>query len=44
LDDLHGQPNNEVLRRLITRCAQSVGFFSVWMTVFREDADMCKPK
>ena len=30
------------MRRQITRTAVGIGFFSVWMTVFREDADMCR--
>lgn len=39
-DDLRGQPNNDALRGAITRNAVSEGFFSIWMTVFENDADM----
>lgn len=38
-NDLRGS-DCEAMRRQITRTAVGIGFFSVWMTVFREDADM----
>ena len=41
LEDLLMTPGNEALRRSITRNAISEGFFSIWMTVFQDDADMC---
>ncbi|BDI04272.1 HNH endonuclease [Sphaerotilus microaerophilus] len=38
--ELRAQPQLEPLRRMIVKLAQARGFFSVWMTVFADDADM----
>jgi len=40
-EDLLRASNNVALRRAIVRTAESEGFFSIWMTVFRDDTDMC---
>ncbi len=37
---LSTQPNNFELRKLIVKNAKSNGFWSVWMTVFKDDPDM----
>lgn len=34
-------PGNEALKRLAVTTALATGFFSVWMTVFQGDVDMC---
>lgn len=39
-DELAEAPDHELLRRSIVRQALAEGFFSVWMTVFADDADM----
>ncbi len=41
LNDLR-EADNPPMRRQIVRCAQAKGFWSVWMTVFRDDVDMRK--
>jgi len=38
--ELQAQPQLEPLRRVIVKLALARGFFSVWMTVFADDADM----
>lgn len=38
--DLHGQPDNDALKRSIIRTAIAEGLFSIWMTVFRQNEDM----
>ncbi len=38
--ELAAQPQLEALRRIIVKLALARGFFSVWMTVFADDADM----
>lgn len=38
--ELQAQPQLEPLRRVIVKQAQARGFFSVWMTVFADEADM----
>lgn len=35
-------PNNSALRRATVNLAHSNGFFSIWMTVFVDDPDMCR--
>lgn len=39
--ELDTQLDNQVLRRVIIRQALAKGFFSIWMTVFSDDSDMC---
>jgi hypothetical protein len=34
------QPNNDILKEQVTETAKQSGFFSIWMTVFENDADM----
>lgn len=41
-DDLQTDPKNVALRRAITHMALSQGFFSIWVTVFQDDIDMCR--
>ena len=41
-DLLHRTPDNEELRVLVAMLAEEAGFFSIWMTVFANDSDMCK--
>ena len=38
--DVDEQPLNQALRRATVSTAQGYGFFSIWMTVFADDADM----
>lgn len=40
LTSIQGQPDNNVLRDVVVTLAKASGFFSVWMTVFNDDADM----
>ena len=39
--DIQAHPQNVALRRGAVRTALGYGFFSIWMTVFQDDADMC---
>ncbi|MGL4500909.1 MAG: DUF3134 domain-containing protein, partial [Planktothrix sp.] len=39
LDELH---DNNITRKGVIRLAKAMGFWSVWMTVFREDPEMLK--
>jgi len=39
--DVIGPMGNEAVRKGAIRTAQTSGFFSIWMTVFQNDADMC---
>jgi uncharacterized protein (TIGR02646 family) len=34
-------PNNDALLRWVVKNAKSSGFFSIWLTVFRDHAEMC---
>lgn len=38
--DVLSQPSNSRLRGTVVALAQATGFFSVWLTVFSDDADM----
>ncbi|MEW6348554.1 MAG: HNH endonuclease [Thermodesulfobacteriota bacterium] len=38
--DVDGNPENDAVRRAVVRTAMGYGFFSVWMTVFRQDPEM----
>ena len=38
--DVIANPGNEAVRRMAVRTARGYGFFSIWMTVFQDDADM----
>jgi uncharacterized protein (TIGR02646 family) len=38
--DVDEQPLSQALRQATVRAAQGYGFFSIWMTVFADDADM----
>lgn len=38
--DVTANPGNEAVRRGAVRTARGYGFFSIWMTVFQDDADM----
>jgi uncharacterized protein (TIGR02646 family) len=38
--DIASRPNDLLLRKSAVRLARECGFFSIWMTVFLEDADM----
>jgi hypothetical protein len=38
--DIDASPNNNAIRRGAIRTAQGYGFFSIWMKVFENDADM----
>jgi uncharacterized protein (TIGR02646 family) len=39
--DVDANAGNEAVKRCAVRAAQGHGFFSIWMTVFQGDADMC---
>lgn len=39
-NDVDANPGNDAIRRRVVKHAQALGFFSVWMTVFADDADM----
>lgn len=41
-NEVDGNVGNESVRRLVVKLAQAEGFFSIWMTVFSGDNDMCK--
>ncbi|MBF0260758.1 MAG: HNH endonuclease [Magnetococcales bacterium] len=41
-NDLEKSPGNPSLQDYIVKLAEKTGFFSVWMTVFREHADMLR--
>lgn len=41
-NDVEGSQSNETLRKWVVELAISIGFFSVWMTVFHDDAEMRK--
>ncbi|WP_089726740.1 HNH endonuclease [Candidatus Thiosymbion oneisti] len=38
--DLSNQPDNKDIRRIIVQAALGYGFFSIWMTIFKDDSDM----
>jgi uncharacterized protein (TIGR02646 family) len=38
--DAFADPDNVTLRKWIVNCALATGFFSIWITVFADDADM----
>jgi len=38
--DVNTSQNNDSVRRSVVRIAQGYGFFSIWMKVFEDDADM----
>lgn len=38
--EVDNDPGNQALRRQIVKTAKASGFFSIWMTVFQQDADM----
>ena len=40
--DVDANAGNEAVRRCAVRTATAAGFFSIWMTVFAGDEDMCK--
>ena len=40
--EVRGLVNGEYTRQLAIKVALGAGFFSVWMTVFRDDEDMCR--
>lgn len=40
-DEVLSDPGNTGLRKIAAILAQESGFFSIWMTVFETDADMC---
>lgn len=40
--DIEAEPGNEAIRKGAIRTAQGQGFFSIWMTVFENNADMRK--
>ena len=40
LTSIRSQPENNMLRDAVVKLAKASGFFSVWMTVFNDDADM----
>lgn len=39
--DIAAEPQSSTLRDYVVKLAEETGFFSVWMTVFSGDADMC---
>jgi uncharacterized protein (TIGR02646 family) len=39
-DFIDGSPGNNAVRGMATLLAKESGFFSIWMTVFQDDADM----
>ncbi|MEN8131596.1 MAG: HNH endonuclease [Pseudomonadota bacterium] len=40
-EDVNNHPGNDALRRGAVRTALGYGFFSIWLTVFKDDNDMC---
>jgi hypothetical protein len=39
--DVDAYPDNEAVKRGAVRTAQGHGFFSIWLTVFQDNQDMC---
>ena len=39
--DVDANPGNVAVKCSVIRAAKAYGFFSIWMTVFSNDADMC---
>lgn len=39
--DVVANPDSQAVKRGVVRTAQASGFFSIWMTVFQGDAEMC---
>lgn len=39
--EVDANPENEAVRRLVIKTAKGYGHFSVWLTVFTNDVDMC---
>lgn len=40
--DIMANPGNDAVKRGAVRTAQGYGFFSIWMTIFSGDSEMCK--